>query len=201
MKKILHVLFILSLSMAFTGCLSSGVERVDAGTQTDLSGYWNDTDVRIVTNDLASQVTESSWYTNFIKEEGRKPVIITGSFRNNSDEHMDTSIISRKLEISLINTGKVLSVAAGNARNEVRKERDDQQMNASLESAKNIGNETAADFMLQGDVKTIVDSDGRTVTRTYFVSAELIDIETNTKIWVGENSSIKKIIRYAAARF
>lgn len=201
MKKILHVLFIFSLCLTFTGCLSSGVERVDAGTQTDLSGYWNDTDVRIVTNDLASQLTESSWYTNFIKEEGRKPVIITGSFRNNSDEHMDTSIISKKLEMSLLNTGKVLSVAAGASRSEVRKERDDQQMNASLESAKNIGNETAADFMLQGDVKTIVDSDGKTVTRTYFVTCELINIETNTKIWVGENSSIKKIIKYASVRF
>lgn len=189
------------LSFFFTSCVTSTVERVDASTQTDLSGYWNDTDARIVTTDLAEQLTDSKWYNSFIQENDRKPVIIVGKFRNNTDEHINTSIISKKLEISLINTGKVMSVASSQERKEIRDERDDQQINASLDSAKNIGNETAADFMLTGDIKTIVDSDGVKTTRTYFVTSELIDVETNTKIWVGENSSIKKIIKHAKYRY
>ena len=55
--------------------------------------------------------------------------------------------------------------------------------------------------MLRGDIKTIVDSDGLKSVRTYFITAELVDIETNTKIWLGENSTIKKVIRYSATRF
>ena len=201
MKKYFVLALILSVASVFTGCVSSTVERVDFDSQQDLSGYWNDTDARIVSNDLAEQLTDSSWYNRFIQENDRKPVIIIGSIRNNTDEHINTSIISKKLEISLINTGKVLSVANSSERKEIRDERDDQQINASIDSAKNIGNETAADFMLRGDIKTIVDSDGLKSGRTYFITAELVDIETNTKIWLGENSTIKKVIRYSATRF
>ena len=201
MKKYFVLALILSVASVLTGCVSSTVERVDFYSQQDLSGYWNDTDARIVSNDLAEQLTDSSWYNRFIQENDRKPVIIIGSIRNNTDEHINTSIISKKLEISLINTGKVLSVANSSERKEIRDERDDQQINASIDSAKNIGNETAADFMLRGDIKTIVDSDGLKSVRTYFVTAELVDIETNTKIWLGENSTIKKVIRYSATRF
>ena len=201
MKKYFVLALILSVASVLTGCVSSTVERVDFDSQQDLSGYWNDTDARIVSNDLAEQLTDSSWYNRFIQENDRKPVIIIGSIRNNTDEHIHTSIISKKLEISLINTGKVLSVANSSERKEIRDERDDQQINASIDSAKNIGNETAADFMLRGDIKTIVDSDGLKSVRTYFITAELVDIETNTKIWLGENSTIKKVIRYSATRF
>ena len=201
MKKYFVLALSLSVASVFIGCVSSTVERVDFDSQQDLSGYWNDTDARIVSNDLAEQLTDSSWYNKFIQENDRKPVIIIGSIRNNTDEHINTSIISKKLEISLINTGKVLSVANSSERKEIRDERDDQQINASIDSAKNIGNETAADFMLRGDIKTIVDSDGLKSVRTYFVTAELVDIETNTKIWLGENSTIKKVIRYSATRF
>ncbi len=201
MKKYFVLALSLSVASVLTGCVSSTVERVDFDSQQDLSGYWNDTDARIVSNDLAEQLTDSSWYNKFIQENDRKPVIIIGSIRNNTDEHINTSIISKKLEISLINTGKVLSVANSSERKEIRDERDDQQINASIDSAKNIGNETAADFMLRGDIKTIVDSDGLKSVRTYFITAELVDIETNTKIWLGENSTIKKVIRYSATRF
>lgn len=201
MKKYFVLALILSVASVLTGCVSSTVERVDFDSQQDLSGYWNDTDARIVSNDLAEQLTDSSWYNRFIQENDRKPVIIIGSIRNNTDEHINTSIISKKLEISLINTGKVLSVANSSERKEIRDERDDQQINASIDSAKNIGNETAADFMLRGDIKTIVDSDGLKSVRTYFITAEIVDIETNTKIWLGENSTIKKVIRYSATRF
>ena len=201
MKKYFVLALSLSVASVFIGCVSSTVERVDFDSQQDLSGYWNDTDARIVSNDLAEQLTDSSWYNRFIQENDRKPVIIIGSIRNNTDEHINTSIISKKLEISLINTGKVLSVANSSERKEIRDERDDQQINASIDSAKNIGNETAADFMLRGDIKTIVDSDGLKSVRTYFITAELVDIETNTKIWLGENSTIKKVIRYSATRF
>ena len=201
MKQYFVLALSLSVASVLTGCVSSTVERVDFDSQQDLSGYWNDTDARIVSNDLAEQLTDSSWYNRFIQENDRKPVIIIGSIRNNTDEHINTSIISKKLEISLINTGKVLSVANSSERKEIRDERDDQQINASIDSAKNIGNETAADFMLRGDIKTIVDSDGLKSVRTYFITAELVDIETNTKIWLGENSTIKKVIRYSATRF
>ncbi|MBQ0163434.1 MAG: penicillin-binding protein activator LpoB [Treponema sp.] len=200
MKKLLSFAAVISL-FSFIACATPKVQRIKADTQTDISGYWNDTDVKIVAGDLIDQITNAPWYKEFVKENGRKPVVIVGTFRNKSDEHIDTTIISKKLEIALVNSGKVKSVASSKERSEVREERDEQQVNASLETAKNIGNETAADFMLQGDVKTIVDTDGQTSTRTYYVSAELVNIETTDKVWLGENDTIKKSIKRPKVRF
>ena len=38
------------------------------------------------------------------------------------------------------------------------------------------------------------------MVRTYYVSAELIDIETNRKVWVGEET-IKKLIKQPKYKF
>lgn len=202
MKKILLALF--AASLAFTGCVSAsqdGVSRVDASTVTDLSGYWNDTDVRIVANTLVNECVAAPAINAFNNVKKRAPVVIVGTFRNQSDEHIDTSILAKKFEIALINSGKVDFVASSNERGEIRQERDEQQTYASEKTAKSIGNETGADFMLIGAVKTIVDSVSGTSTRTYYVTAELVEIETNRKLWASEDSSIKKVIKKSSYRY
>ncbi len=205
MKKISF--FVLTLISAFfVSCASTstaapvGVTRIDANTTTDLSGYWNDTDVRIVAENLVSQCVNAPAIAAFNNARKTQPVVIVGTFRNQSDEHIDTTIISQKFETALINSGKVAFVASSSERGEVREERNDQQINSSEETAKSLGNETGADFMLIGAVKTIIDSAGNESTRTYYVTAQLIDIETNRKLWMGEDSSIKKYIKRPSYR-
>lgn len=91
-------------------------------------------------------------------------------------------------------------VADANQREELRAEKYDQAENA-YETAKSIGNETAADFMLQGTVSTIVDTVGRQQVRTYQVDMQLIDLETNRIIWSEQNNDIKKYIKKSAVKF
>jgi TolB-like protein len=80
------------------------------------------------------------------------------------------------------------------------RERLDQQGNASEETARKLANETGADFLLTGSVRTIVDQSGRTRTRTYYVTAELTNIESNIRLWLDQNREIKKIIKTPGAR-
>ena len=191
----------LAASLLLAGCSSTPeVTRVDSSTQTDLSGYWNDTDVRIVCESLISECLGSARVAQFESKNRRLPVVIVGTFKNDSDEHIDTSIITKKMETAIINSGKAEFVASKNERGEIRTERDEQQSFASEATAKALANETGADFMLIGSVKTIVDKAGKTATRTYFVYGELIEIETNKKVWVGENSEIKKVIKTPSAK-
>ena len=187
---------LLLCSFLLFSCSSSPkVSRVDASTQTDLSGYWNDTDVRIVCDSLIRACLDSPRVTQEIARRGRLPVILVGSFRNDSDEHIDTSIISRTMEIAIFNSGRADFVAGGDTRSELRAERQDQQTQSSEATASALGNETGADFMLFGTVKTIIDRAGNTSTRTYFVDAELTNIETNARLWMDQNSEIKKVIQ------
>ncbi len=176
------------------------VERVKADDVVDLDGYWNDSDVRIVCESLISDCIKSPRIANYKKENGRNPVAIIGKISNDSDEHIDTSIVAKKFQNAIINGGVMDFVSDKNEREELRGERLDQQDNASEETAKAIGNETGADFMLLGSIKTIVQTEGRKSVRAYFVYAELHDLETNRIIWSGENDGIKKVINRPAAK-
>ena len=199
-KQILTIAAV-SAALIFSSCASNNVSRVSSETVTDLSGYWNDTDVRLVAGEIIDGCLASPRIAQYPSQHGGKlPVVIVGSYRNKSDEHIDTEILTKKLEAALVNSGKVEFVASSAERNELRAERIGQQTNASESTAKSLGNETGADFMLQGSVKTIVDSDGKTMARSYFVTTEMIDIETNKKIWMDDNSSIKKVIKRSSTR-
>ena len=184
--------------LLFISCASSGVKRVDADTQIDLSGYWNDTDVRIVCESLINECLASPRVDQAIRAMGGKlPVVLVGSFRNDSNEHIDTSIITSRMETAIFNSGKMDFVAGGSNRAELRAERQDQQGNASEATASALANETGANFMLFGSVKTIIDKAGNQTVRTYFVNAEMTNVETNQRMWMGENNEIKKVVTQA----
>lgn len=192
----LHNLIFLPLCFFFLSCETMQVSRIKSSDVTDISGYWNDTDVRIVCESLIADCLDSPRLQSFTIKNGREPVFIIGKFRNDSSEHIDTSIITKKMQTAIIKSGKAEFVADSSGRKEIRAERDDQNMgNASEDSAKALGNETGADFMLQGSVKSIVQKAGNKTVRTYHISAELINIETNKIIWSGFNDEIKKLIK------
>jgi uncharacterized protein (TIGR02722 family) len=198
MKKNIHgvcAAFVVLAALTLLAACHS-VERVDADTQIDLSGYWNDTDLRMASDALIKACLETPRLSQFEASQRRLPVIIVGNFRNASDEHIDTSILSQRLEASILNSGKAEFVASGDLRQEIRAERDDQQSGyTSDESAAALGMETGADFIMTGSVKTIVDRYDKTATRSYFITAELTDISSNRRVWIGEYNEIKKVIK------
>jgi len=193
MKKLLIVFITLSV---LSSC-ALNVKRVKSGTEADLSGYWNAKDVRIVCEALIKECISSPRVEQAIRASGgRTPIVIVGRFRNESSEHIDTAIISVTMETVIFNSGKLDFVAGGGTREDVRAERQDQQSNASEATAAALGKELGADFILTGAVRMIVDRESNRSVRTYFVTAELTDIETNARIWMSQNNDItKEIIR------
>jgi uncharacterized protein (TIGR02722 family) len=194
MKRLLPI-FLMVLTL-FASCQSGvQVSRIAADRDIDVSGTWNDTDIRLVSQALVDSSLSSGWIREFrMARPGKRPVVIVGSFLNRSSEHIDTSIITKRYEMELINSGQVDMVADQSFRASVREERQEQQYFASEATAKALGKEIGADYLLQGSVRTNLDQSGSQMVRTYYVSAELIDIETNRKVWVGEET-IKKLIR------
>ena len=193
MKKVFILLS--AAFIIFCACSTrTNVKRVDADTQIDLSGYWNDTDVRIVCEALINDCLRNPRVDQAVRAMGRTPMVIVGRFRNESSEHINTAIISSTMESAIFNSGRLDFVAGGDLRDEIRIERADQQNNASPETMARLRNETGADYMMTGTVRSIVDRDGNQSVRTYFVTAELTDIETNQRIWMGQNSEIKKLV-------
>jgi len=173
-------------------CSSSRqVTRLDTETVTDLSGRWNDTDSRLVAEETIADCLSRPWLTDFVAARGTKPVVTVGTIRNRSSEHIDTETFTTDFERELLNSGKVKFVASRIQRDEIRDERWDQQEFASPETMKRFREETGADFLLLGAIKSITDQvEGRRVV-FYQTDLELIDIETNEKVWIG-TKEIKK---------
>ena len=192
MKTAVVVLLALCLTLA---CGSSRkVYRIEPETQTDLSGKWNDTDARLVAEEMVSDCLSRVWLTNWAAQAGEKPIVTVGTIRNRSSEHIDMETFTTDFERELINSGQVRFVASKDQREEIRvDERLDQQEWASLETVKRIRNETGADFVLLGGIKSITDEIEGTRVVFYQTDLEMINIESMEKVWIGTKKIKKEI--------
>jgi penicillin-binding protein activator len=192
MKKLLLLSFLLVSLLVITSC-SHKVTRIDPSDQVDISGRWNNTDSRLVAEDITSKILSANWLTDHMNAKaGQRPVVIVGFVDNKSHEHIDAETFVKDVENSFITTQKVRLVQGGKKREELRAEKADQQTNATVSSMKKFGLEQGADFILQGSINSIVDSHKRKKVNYYQVNLELTNIQTNEVVWIGE----KKIAKY-----
>lgn len=188
------VILLLVLGTTVFSC-SRKVTRVDIDEQIDLSGKWNDTDSKLTSEKLTKQMTSEQWLADFLQaHEGNKPVMIVGFVKNKSHEHIEAETFIKDIERNLILDQKVRIVQGGEKREQLRLERADQQDNSSVSTMKKWGLEVGADFMLQGDINSIVDQIDKKRVVLYQINLELTNIQTNEIVWVGEEK-IKKFIK------
>lgn len=186
----------LLVAFLLVGCKpSQKVTRINPGTTTDLSGKWNDTDARLVAEEMIADALSMPWLNQFNRNNQKPPVVIVGRVRNESMEHIATEVFTKELERSFVNSGEISIVASSEERSDVRDERLDQQANASYETTKKMGQELGADFMMIGNINSIVDEaiDSKTLAVFYTINLEFVNIQTNQKVWIG-NKKIKKLI-------
>ena len=178
----------------FSGCSASKqVTRVDADTTIDLSGRWNDTDSRMVADEIIGDCLSHPWINDHGINTGGKPIVIVGGIRNKSMEHIPVATFITDIERAFINSGKVRTVSSASERGEIREERADQGEFAAIETIKRMGRELGADYMMTGEINTIEDREGGDQVVFYQTDLTLTNIETNEKIWIG-NKKIKKFI-------
>ena len=188
-------LLILLVFMISACAAPKQVSRVAADTQTDLSGRWNDTDARLVAEEMIDDALSRPWLENFRLDHENPPVAMVGRVRNETMEHIDTEVFTKELERAFVNSGMVDVVAGINETQQIRDIRTDQQSFASFETAAALGKEVGADYIIIGNISSILDesSSGKEASIFYTVNLEMVDVETNRKVWI-VNKKIKKLI-------
>ena len=187
--------------LASAACASSTqVRRMDVNEVKDISGRWNDTDARLVAEEMIQDSVSRPWLTDAQRKKGAPPTVIVQAVRNNSMEHIDTGVFVEELQRALINSGRVEFVASSSERQQVRAERADQDLNASEATRKDHGEETGADFGLSGVISSVQDKEGGESVVLYQVNLKLVDIKTNRIVWNGQKK-IKKNISRASATY
>ena len=196
-------IFALCASLAFlSGCASDGgrkVTRLDANSVTDLSGSWNDTDSRLVAEEMINDCLGRPWYEQFSAQKGSVPTIVIGKVRNKSHEHIRVETFIKDIERALINSGKAEFVANANEREDLRNELADQQGNATDETTHDAGMEIGADLMLTGTINSVVDQENGEQVVFYQVNMELTDIQSHRKVWLGDKK-IKKFVSQSSVK-
>jgi hypothetical protein len=181
------------LSLFVLGCGGKTVSRVDPDTTIDLSGKWNDTDSRLVSEEMIADALSGVWYPEYMETNHNRPTVIVGTVRNETSEHIAVATFIGDIERAFVNSQRVKVVATADEREEIRDERMDQGKYASDETIKQFGREMGADFMLIGKLSSIMDREGGDEVRYYQVDMTLVNIETNEKTWIGQKK-IKKFV-------
>jgi penicillin-binding protein activator len=186
-------LYLTLITLVLLSC-SPNVSRIDPATPVDLSGRWNDTDSKMVADQMILDLLNSDSYKNYAKEKGRKPVIIVGTIRNKTSEHIDAGNYVKKFEVVIHNSGLAELVESDEFRDQLRRERADQQEFASAATMAQWGKEAGADVMLFGEMNSETDTSNKKKVVNYITTLFLTDLETNKRVWYGQRE-IKKLVK------
>lgn len=190
MYKFLAIAFIAVLA----ACQTRQVTRLDPATPVDLSGRWNDTDSRKVADQMIYELFGSERFKEYAGVRNAKPVILVGTIRNKTSEHIDADNFVKKIEVVIHNSNIADLVESSEFRDQLRVERLEQQEFADPATVKRMGKEAGADLMLFGEITSEIDTYNNRRVVNYVTTMFLTDVETNKRIWYGQNE-IKKYVK------
>lgn len=193
MKNTFTAIIFLIAALVVSSCADRKVSRVNSNEVIDLSGRWNDTDSRLVSEEMIKDLLGARWLPVYeSRHNNARPVVVVGTVTNKSHEHINSETFIKDIEKAIINNGSVRLVQAGEKRQELRTEREEQNQGyVSPETAKKWGLELGADFMLQGTINSIVDSYKKDKVVYYQIDLQLTDLETNEVVWMGDQENQK----------
>ena len=195
MKNTFTAIIFLIAALVVSSCADRKVSRVNSNEVIDLSGRWNDTDSRLVSEEMIKDLLGARWLPVYeSRHNNARPVVVVGTVTNKSHEHINSETFIKDIEKAIINNGSVRLVQAGEKRQELRTEREEQNQGyVSPETAKKWGLELGADFMLQGTINSIVDSYKKDKVVYYQIDLQLTDLETNEVVWMCDKKIKKQV--------
>lgn len=187
------LVIIVASTLLLSGC-SRTVTRVNPDTQIDLSGRWNDSDSRMVADQMIFDLFDSDEFKDYAKLLGRKPVIIVGLIKNKTSEHIDANNYVKKFEMVIHKSGVAELVESDEFRDKLRLERAQQQEFADPATVAKWGKEQGADLMLFGEMNAETDTYNKKRVVNYITTMFLTNIESSKRVWYGQKE-IKKFIK------
>lgn len=198
-------LTLLSLALLAGGCASSGsgnstVTRVDPKTSPpiDYNYRFDDDDARQISQELIADCLRRPWIDSWMAEHaGKRPMIFVGTVRNETQDYIDTKSVTKRFEEELLNSGRVRVKAEREFRAEIRAEREEEQRWVAPDQVKKMAAEAGGDLILLGRVADNRDerADRRAMTHTYQFTVELINLETNEKVYIRTQEVKKNVTR------
>ena len=171
------------VSVALSGCAT--VKYGDAGAVETTTVDFGSTDLQ----GIASKMVDSLLTFPPIVEvtQKRRPVMFVERIKNKTTEHIDTESITDTISTKLLRSGKFRFVDMTKVE-AVKKQMDYQQDSGLVDKSKAVGfgRQIGAEYMLYGNMSSIVKRDGSTKDVYYKFTLKLMHLESGLLEWQDE---------------
>lgn len=185
-------LAVLVVPLALAAC--SGPRAFTRGTYEDpntiemLSDHFNENDLQLIAKKMVESLSGSK---EFAAIQG-KPVIVVGKLKNSTSEHINLASLGDKISVNLMKTGKFAFQDKG-AREDIAEEYEYQGSGyVQEEQAKGPGQQTSADYVMTGEIASIIQQVGDDKLVYYKFTLKLNNLKTGVIDWIDEKEIRKK---------
>ena len=181
-------------TLTLTGCSPNWkVKRIDPAETVDLDYRFDDEDARQVAHGMIEDALSKPWLVEHMAVNDKRPLVVVGTVKNATGDYINADLFTDVIQEELLNSGKVRFIAERDLRAELRQERLEELEFRDPATIKQAAMEKGADYMMLGRIKDVKERsiDSKQVVNFYQVTLEMIDIETNEKVWI-ESREIKK---------
>jgi penicillin-binding protein activator len=182
-------LFVLVAASACTGprAFTRG-QYEDPNVIEMLSDQFNENDLQLIAKKIVDSLASSQAFSEI---QGR-PVIVVGKMKNSTSEHIDMRSLSDKLEVQLQKTNRFVFMDKS-ARQEIAEEYEYQGSGyVRPDQAKRPGEQASADYLMTGEISSIIQEVGADKLVYYKMTAKLHNLRTGTITWTDDKELRKK---------
>jgi uncharacterized protein (TIGR02722 family) len=183
MKRALGFTAIITTLLFAVGCQS--VQYGDAQATETVNTDFGSTDLQGI---AVKMVEDLLIFPPVVQmTQARRPVVFVDRIKNKTTEHVDTESITDSIQSKLINSGKFRFVDM-TAVKQLEEQLNYQQNsgNVDLNKAVAVGRQIGAEYMLYGNLSSIVKKEGSTKDVYYKFTLKMTNLETGILEWSNE---------------
>ncbi|MBX7116213.1 MAG: penicillin-binding protein activator LpoB [Myxococcaceae bacterium] len=190
-KPLLWSKFVL-LVLVCTSCAGGRAftrgEYADPNVIEMLSDKFNENDLQLIAKKMVESLAASPQFQNL----PTRPIVVVGKFKNSTSEHIDLKSLADKIQVQLVKTNK-FAFQAKEAREEIAEEYEYQGSGYVKQGqAKGPGQQASADYILTGEISSIVQEVGADKSVYYKFTTKLNNLNTGILDWTDEKELRKK---------
>ncbi|WP_198402008.1 penicillin-binding protein activator LpoB [Shewanella benthica] len=188
--KNFKLIFMLAVAVGLVGCQSK-VEYGDATEVETVNENFGSSDLQSITAKMVDSMLTFPPIVAMTLND--RPIMFVDKIKNKTSEHIDTESVTDSISNKLLRSGKFRFIDMTKV-DEVRKQLD-YQNNAGMvdpSTAISFGRQIGAQYMLYGNLSSIVKQSGSTKDVYYKMTMRLMDLETGLIEWSDEKE-IRKV--------
>ncbi|MCE0492866.1 penicillin-binding protein activator LpoB [Vibrio salinus] len=188
MKK--SVIVLLGVASILSGCANT-VSYGDADAVETKTVDFGSTDLQKIASDMVDSMMMSGSVAAITKNS--RPIIFVDGIKNKTSEHIDTESITDTISTKMLNSGKFRFVDMDRVE-DVRKQLQFQNNDELVDKGSSVkfGKMVGAQYMLYGNLSSIVKEEGRDKDVYYKMTMRLMDIKSGLIEWADETQIRKE---------